>query len=220
VPIVLVAVTYCQYPIRSHLGDLGWEILCVMLALGGFAIRVVTVGFAAPGTSGRNTRAQKARTLNTTGPYSVVRHPLYLANSVIAVALSLFPHTWAAPPAVAALALAYYAVIARREEAFLQERFGAAFDVWAERVPPVVPDVTRWVPPDRPFQWRAVVRREFYAFALILVMPLGLDTIEDLVEDGVLDLDVPWLVLAALGALSFVALRHVKKRTTWLEPRS
>src|SRR5262245_19709566 len=57
-----------------------WDAVCLAVALIGLAVRVVTVGTAARGTSGRNTRAQKADVLNTTGIYSIVRHPLYVGN--------------------------------------------------------------------------------------------------------------------------------------------
>jgi protein-S-isoprenylcysteine O-methyltransferase Ste14 len=212
VPLVVAAVARFQHPIRTHLGDLAWEALCVLVALAGVAIRVVVVGFAAPGTSGRNTRHQKARALNTTGAYSVVRHPLYVGNTVIVLGLALFPHTWLAPPAVAVLALAYYACIGRREEAFLRERFGQAFETWAARVPAIVPSPARWIRPDRPFDWRLVLRREFYAAALVLVVPMLLDVVEDFHEEGVLRLDPVWTAAAALGAGLFVGLRSAKKR--------
>ena len=215
-PLIVVAVTWFQHPMRTRLGDLLWEIVCVLVALSGLAIRVVTVGFAAPGTSGRNTREQKARSLNTTGAYSLVRHPLYLANGVIALGLALFPHTWMAPPVVALLTFAYYACIVQREETFLRERFGRAFETWAARVPALVPSRRTWVPPDRAFDWRVVLSREFYALSLILVLPLGLDLVEDLLETGEVDVDALWSVVAIVGLALFVGLRFVKKRTTWL----
>lgn len=216
VPVVALAIARFQHPFRSHVTDLTWEVACVLLTLSGFAIRVYTVGVAAPGTSGRNTRRQKAASLNTTGPYSVVRHPLYLANSIIALGLSLFPHAWLTPPLAATLAIGYYACIAQREEQYLRERFGAAFDAWAARVPAIIPALSRYVPAGRPFEWRVVLRREFYALALILVMPLILDVAEDLHETGVFDLDPVWTVAAAGGGGLFVVLRFLKKRTTLL----
>ncbi len=215
-PVVAVAIARSQYPFGSPGADLTWEIACVLLALGGFAIRVYTVGVSAPGTSGRNTREQKAVSLNTTGPYSVVRHPLYLANSIIALGLSLFTHAWITPPLVVVLAVGYYACIAQREEQYLRQRFGAAFDAWAARVPAIIPALSRSVPAARPFEWRVVLRREFYGLALIMVMPLVLDVAEDLHETGVFDLDPVWTVAAAGGGGLFVVLRFLKKRTSLL----
>src|SRR4051812_39673395 len=51
-----------------------------LVSLSGLAIRWITIGFAAPGTSGRNTSEQRADTLNTTGMYSIVKNPLYFGN--------------------------------------------------------------------------------------------------------------------------------------------
>ncbi len=217
-PLVAVAVGRSQYPFRTHIADLAWESGCVVVALAGLSLRVWTVGTAAPGTSGRNTRRQKASSLNTTGPYSLVRHPLYIGNGVIVLGLALFPHAWAAPALVAGLTLGYYALIARREEAYLRERFGAQFEAWAARVPALWPRRWRYVPPDRPFDWRRVVRQEFHALALILVAPCLLDILEDFHDTGAFDLDLVWTAVGVLGAVLFVVLRWVKRHTTLLAP--
>ena len=215
-PLVVDAVARSRYPFGGHAADLAWEIGCVLISLGGFALRVYTVGVAAPGTSGRNTREQKAASLNTTGPYSVVRHPLYVANFIIVVGLALFTHAWILPPAVAVLTLAYYACIVQREEAFLRERFGAAFERWSARVPAVVPKFSGYVPADRAWEWRVAVRREFYALTLILTAPFFLDILENLNAPGTFDLDVVWTVVGLIGVTLFVVVRFLKKRTTLL----
>jgi protein-S-isoprenylcysteine O-methyltransferase Ste14 len=215
-PVFAVAIARFHLLFRSHVTDLVWEIGCLLLALAGVALRAYTVGVAAPGTSGRNTREQKAASLNTTGPYSVVRHPLYLANGVIIVALALFTHTWVAPPLVMLLTAGYYACIVRREEEYLRARFGRPFTTWRARVPAALPDLSGYVPPARPFAWKVVARREFYALALVLVVPMFLDVAEDLVESGSFDLDPVWTATAAVGAALFVVLRFLKKHTAVL----
>ncbi|MBI3629692.1 MAG: hypothetical protein HY217_08985 [Candidatus Rokubacteria bacterium] len=79
-PLLAVGLLARQYPFHPPALDRAWKIGCALIAAAGVALRIYTVGTAAPGTSGRNTREQKAVELNTTGAYSVVRHPLYLAN--------------------------------------------------------------------------------------------------------------------------------------------
>jgi hypothetical protein len=150
--------------------------------------------------------------LNTTGPYSIVRHPLYLANTLIALGLAMFPHTWVAAPAVILVAAGYYTCIAMREDAFLRTRFGPRFERWADHVPALIPNPGLYVPADRPFDVRAVLRREFYAVALILIAPLVLDVAEDLIAEGVLTFDAVWVATALIGAGIFVVLRTIKKR--------
>ncbi len=211
-PVMFGAIAVSPYRIRSRAIDLGWEIGCVLLALAGWAIRVYTVGVAAPGTSGRNTRRQKAAFLNTTGPYSVVRHPLYLANSIIAFALALFSRAWILPVVVGLVAPTFYALIAQREEQYLRERFGAPFDRWAARVPGMLPALRQFVPAERRFDPTCIIRREFYALVVILTMPMIIDLCVDFWETGTPTPDPVWTPVAGFGAATFLVLRFLKTR--------
>ena len=67
------------------------ELLFLGVSLLGEAVRVYTVGHAAKNTSRRNTVAgQIADELNTTGIYSLVRHPLYIGNFLMWLGPVLF----------------------------------------------------------------------------------------------------------------------------------
>lgn len=218
-PLVGLAILRATFPFGTETADYLWETCCVSLSLAGMTLRIWTVGVAAPGTSGRNTREQRAQTLNTTGPYSLIRHPLYLANGLIVMGLALFPHTWLLPPAVAGLTLIYYTLIAWREEDFLRARFGAGWQEWAEHVPRLWPAFGHFVPAARPWRWREALRREYHGLTLVLVLPFALDVAEDLHERGVFDLDPVWTVIAALGLVFYVTVRLLAKRTDLLRPR-
>ena len=149
VPLFLASFLGLRYPFDSHAVDLAWEIGCFLIAAAGLAVRIFTIGCSPRGTSGRNTRAQKADVLNTTGPYSVVRHPLYLGNYLIALGLSGFSRAWFLPIIVTLATALYYERIAAREEQFLEERFGDEFRRWASTVPAVLPAL-RPLPAARP----------------------------------------------------------------------
>ena len=218
-PLVGLSILRAPYPFGTEAADRAWEACCVGLSLAGMALRIWTVGVAAHGTSGRNTREQKAESLNTTGPYSLIRHPLYLANGIIVMGLALFSHTWLLPPTVAALTLVYYALIAWREEDFLRARFGRMWEEWAERVPRLWPAFGHFVPAARPWRWREALRREYHGLTLVLVLPFLLDVTEDLHETGALDLDPVWTVTAAIGLVFYVTVRLLAKRTRLLRPR-
>lgn len=115
------------------LDGLGLTLACV-----GQALRFYTLGWVPEGTSGQNLTIQ-ASTLNTRGPYSYVRNPLYVGNLGIILGLLLIANDgW-----VTLLGLGFffgeYFFIIRAEENFLRGRFGAAFDEFCQKVP-------RWVP--------------------------------------------------------------------------
>ena len=162
---------------------LRWPLFCFCVSLAGLALRAYIVGRAAPGTSGRNRVNQVAESLNTTGAYSVVRHPLYLANALMWLGPVLYPQeAWLA--VVLALAFwLYYERIMFAEEVYLRDKYGPAFLAWAACTPAFVPDFRRWVPPERPFNWLAVLRREYSGLLLLAFVFVGLerDRVADLV---------------------------------------
>ena len=209
-PLFLASFVGDRYPV-SHTAGLIWEIGCFVITLVGIALRVFTTGTSPRGTSGRNTRTQKATALNTTGPYSIVRHPLYLANFLIGLGLSLFSRTWFLPIIVTLATLLYYERIAAREEEFLDGRFGPAFRRWAEAVPAAVPSLKAWCPPAKSFDWRRALDREFYVIAEVSVAFFFLDIVEDYAADRRFEFDPVWGTIGLLGALLFAVMWTRKK---------
>jgi protein-S-isoprenylcysteine O-methyltransferase Ste14 len=108
--------------IGSHTVDLFWEIGCFLISLLGLSVRVFTVGAAPRGTSGRSTRKPRAVVLNTTGMYSIVRHPLYTGNYLIALGTSLFSRTWALPIIVSLAFILHYQRVIFCEEEYLGDQ--------------------------------------------------------------------------------------------------
>ena len=74
-----------------------------------------------------------------TGPYGIVRHPIYSGITLTAVATAALRATPAAWIGVALLTIGWY-VKARLEERFLREELGPEnYDAYARRVPMLVP---------------------------------------------------------------------------------
>jgi protein-S-isoprenylcysteine O-methyltransferase Ste14 len=212
-PLLAVGLLAGRYPLHPRALDRAWEIGCALIAAAGVALRMYTVGTAAPGTSGRNTREQKAVELNTTGAYSVVRHPLYVANYLIALGIGTFTRAWFVPVILSLAAALYYERIAAREEEFLAERFGAGFRAWAARVPAIIPAFGGFRPAALPFRWRVAVVRESYAVATVTTFLFALALAEDYVATGHPRADAIWTTLFVLGGAFFVTIRALKKWT-------
>jgi protein-S-isoprenylcysteine O-methyltransferase Ste14 len=77
-PVVLfiLAIPFLYFTDSTHpLLAENYSVLAIALSLVGFLIRAYTIGTTPRGTSGRNTKEQVAEVLNSTGIYSMVRHP-------------------------------------------------------------------------------------------------------------------------------------------------
>jgi protein-S-isoprenylcysteine O-methyltransferase Ste14 len=78
-----------------------------------------------------------------TGPYGLVRHPIYTGLMAAAVVTAL---ERASPAGMlgAVMLIVGFALVARTEERFLRDQLGAeAYDTYSRRVPMLVP-LTRW----------------------------------------------------------------------------
>ena len=106
-------------------------VCAAVLTLAGLALRAYTVCTTPKGTSGRNTARQVADHLNTKGIYSVVRHPLYLANYLIWAGLLVFTMNICVFLVVSLVYWIYYERIMMAEEAFLRSKYGDEFEEWA-----------------------------------------------------------------------------------------
>ena len=216
-PFIIVGFASYTYIGGRHSWDELWNVLCVLVSLSGLAVRVLTVGHVSGGTSGRNTRHQVASDLNTTGLYSVVRHPLYLGNYVMVFGVTMFFHTWWIVALVTCLCILYYERIIFAEESFLRDRFGDRFETWAAITPAIVPNWSLWSSPKLAFSWRTALRREYTGLAIVtIVFPL-LEVVGDSIAEKHLRVDWPWLVLALVGGSIYLILRSMKKQTRWLD---
>jgi len=198
----------------------GWRVSTeaagFLISLAGFGIRVFTIGSAPAGTSGRGTRDPYAAQLNTSGAYSVVRHPLYLGNTLVAFGLALFTTTWFLPAIVVLASLLYHERICVREENFLEARFGEAFRDWAREVPALVPSFAHYRRPAGRFCWKKVIGREFHALFVIGAGFLFLDALRHLFVTGHLAASLVWTAVCAATGILFVVLSAVKKWTRLL----
>ena len=85
------------------------------------------------------TRSDRLGPLVATGPFAIVRNPLYLGNIALWVGFAVTARMlWMAPAIVALLGFEYHAIV-RWEERLLESRLGDAYRAYAAAVP-------RWIP--------------------------------------------------------------------------
>lgn len=87
---------------------------------------------------------RKKRMLTTTGPYSLVRNPLYVFTMLGTAGVGLLAGSVVLAILFCAIAIAVFSPIVRAEEAFLADAFGQEFRDYAARVPRFWPRLSGW----------------------------------------------------------------------------
>ena len=87
---------------------------------------------------------RKNAELVTTGPYSMMRNPLYFFSLLGVAGVGAQTGSVLATFAVTAVAYAVFDYTIRREEAFLQSRFGQDYRDYCASTPRLVPKVSLW----------------------------------------------------------------------------
>jgi protein-S-isoprenylcysteine O-methyltransferase Ste14 len=125
----------------GEFGPLFFVALVAILALGSAGLAVTAVRTLGKQWS-LTARVLETHTLITTGPYAVVRHPIYTAMFGMLLATGLTLSAWPALLIAAALFIGGTLWRISMEERLLKQSFGEAFDQYAARVPAFVP--WRW----------------------------------------------------------------------------
>ncbi len=190
----------------------GYEILCFVVSMAGLLVRIYTVGHTPRNTSGRNTEGQLADTLNTTGAYSIIRHPLYFGNFLCWLGIALMTqHTWF----VVLFCLGYwiyYERIMYAEEFFLTQKMGTVYEEWSEKTPAFWPFGSKFIRPSISFSWKKVLKKEKNGFVAIMVVFAFLH----ISKVSILGTEYfNWIVIAAALAslLIYLILKYIKKNT-------
>ena len=183
----------------------------------GHILRAVIIGSSARHTSGRNRDQQVAHQLNTTGCYSMVRHPLYFANFLIWFGLLIY----LANPLLGLLICAgfwlFYERIMFTEEQFLLLSFGNQFEDWARSVPAFVPNIFLYKKSSNRFSIKSVFTNEYPSIISTLTTFLILILARRYSIDGALNWQWNDAYLASSIFIFGISFRMIKHRTDWFK---
>lgn len=130
-------VLYLASPTRASL-QLG-----ALVAIAGELLRLWAAG-----------HLEKSKEVTQSGPYRYTRHPLYLGSSLIGIGMAIVSHNAIVAAIVVIYLLLTLTAAMRSEEAHLREKFGDAYDAYAEK---------RAARVERAFSWqRAIYNREHH----------------------------------------------------------
>ncbi|MBN1415478.1 MAG: DUF1295 domain-containing protein [Bacteroidales bacterium] len=196
--------------------ELYYEYFCLLVSLFGLCIRVYTVGHTPRNTSGRNVKEQVAETVNTTGIYSIVRHPLYLGNFFMWLGPALLTgHYWFVLLFVF-IFWVYYERIMFAEEQFLRGKFGKTYTDWAENVPAFIPRCKNYIKSALPFSWKKVLKKEKNGLAATFIVFAAFNIAGEIIQQET-KYNYVVIIGSILTLLMYFILKYLKYRTKVLE---
>lgn len=138
-------------------------VMGIGIAFAGEALRIWAAG-----------HIEKGREVTRSGPYRLVRHPLYLGSAIMGAGF-----IWAAQSLIVTVLVVIYMGVTlgaamRTEERALSAKFGDQYDAYREGRASR-PGSSGAAPADRPFSWsRVMANREYRAVAGLLTAALVL----------------------------------------------
>lgn len=188
-----------------------YNFICLGIGLLGLYIRFHVVGYAAENTSGKNTAEQKADTVNSTGFYSIVRHPLYLGNFLMWLSAALLIANIWFILVFCLVYWVYYERIMYAEEAYLRDKFGDSYLNWANTVPTFFPRCKNYRKPSLPFNWMKAIKSEKNSFAALTLIFCLFDIIGQIITQRY-NFNYVFIGLSVFSLLMYVVIKILKVR--------
>ena len=226
-PVVLVgliALFRPEYPRGSERLDNILDVVGVLVALTGQALRVAVIGYVYIARGGRN-RQVYADGLVTEGFFAHSRNPLYLGNILVLLGLFIVHNSpWVYAIGISFFLIGYVAIVAA-EERFLRGRFGSGYDAYAAAVP-------RWIPRlaglgnslhGIRFNWRRVVLKEYgstFAWTGGALALMVMDTLMYFSYEERRSYILGLVAAFALLAVAWSTVRYLKKSRRLREARA
>lgn len=151
-----------SYPMRQWEGfELGFYFFAAIFVFMGHFIRALTVGKRYKHSSGRNRSHHFAEKLNVTGWYSVTRNPLYFANFLIWLGLSLVTIHSGVIVLTCIFFWLIYRPIIMSEESYLTTKFGPEYEEWATKTPVFFPKWRHYNKNPLPLSFKTILKNEY-----------------------------------------------------------
>lgn len=190
-----------------------FEAACIILSFIGFAIRFHCVGHAADNTSGRNTLVgQVADTINKTGLYSIIRHPLYFGNFLIWFGLAaMTQNAWFLISFTLAYWI-YYERIVYAEEHFLINKYGNDYLEYALHTPAFIPKFNSYTKAKHPFRWFKAIKQEKSGILNLFLIVFIFRLTKGIIDSGSFSVEWYWSFALISSIILYLVLKILAKK--------
>lgn len=218
-PMVLLVAAVVVFAFNQADWHVEYFYAALAVSLLGLLIRIYIVGHTPKNTSGRNTaEGQVADSLNTSGFYSIIRHPLYFGNYFMYIGFAIITGQWWFVVACTAIFYLYYERIMIAEEQFLRKKFGESYETWANQTPPIIPAVSKWKAPTEEFSIKKVLKKEKNGLLATFAVYYLLLVLRSWIVYDQLAIEPAWMYYATAASLViYFVLKLMKNKTHLLD---
>lgn len=184
-PLIVVAIFLLAAPPSNLFGsnrlEEGKDVLALLIACSGLALRALVIGYAYIKRGGLNKKVY-AENLVTDGIFQLSRNPLYLGNLLIYAGVFLMHGDILVMVLGGAVFLFAYYCIVFAEEAYLEQKFGAGYEAYCRDVPRWIPKFLRFTEATQgmTFNFKRVIIKDYttiFATAIMLTLTEGYEVL-------------------------------------------
>ena len=141
-----------------------------LVAVAGEALRLVTIGFDYIDRGGKNHKVYASRLVQG-GVYALTRNPMYLANGMIAIGMTMLTGSPLTYVLVIPFFLFVYQAIIAAEEAYLHRQFGRDYEEYCAKVNRVFPSFRgiHRAFADMRYNWKRSLKQDLSTIAGLLM---------------------------------------------------
>lgn len=196
-----------------------YEMLAVFISILGLSIRVLTRGYSQKPSLKNITKKQNSPVLNTCGVYSLLRHPLYLANFLIGLGVVLWTGNYWFITTFSILYWVYYDHVILIKEKSLKDQYGSQYEKWAQEVPAFLICFKNFKKPTRTFRWKRILYTEKKWLFFTFLIYCFLNVSGEFMTQGT-NYNYFLIGFTSLSGLGVLILYYLKNKTTFLRERS
>ena len=212
-PLIGLALIRFDWPFGSYEFHQIWEMYCLALSFVGLAIRAAA-GSHAFRDGLQSQSVPKCRTpLNTSGMYSVVRHPRYVGDFFIGLGVVLVPFVVWLPLVYSVAFCLYYTRVMHVDEKLLRAKAGSSFERWASITPAYLPRIRKWRPSEYPFSFRSFLLREHKGIMLIIALHSSIEWGEHWILEQRILTEAFWILLVAMGFAIYITAKVLERHS-------
>ena len=208
---VMIFIFIIFKPVNLERQNIIIDVTGLLISLLGEMIRVISIGYAHSGTSGRESYL-RAESLNVTGIYSIARNPLYIGNFLMFSGLvAVFSNIYAILIFGLFLIFQYYFIILA-EEYFLRESYGKDYETYCTLARRIIPTFKHYKKNRNSFNLKKVIYKENDSVFNMLMMYLFILLYKERFFTGNIGSPFYYIIAGVVLILCYIMIKVLKKR--------